>query len=470
MFQHCGLLPDRLVDMGVWVTASLIGAVLDSVGGRGNQMLSLEAIADTFNDAISRAGDGAYDNAPARIAALVGQTAQESAWFRTSTEYGSGQRYAPYIGRTWVQITWEDNYRTFGQWCHDKGLVDTPDYFVRNPATLSEVMWAALGPIWYFGATGILAYADQCSWTAVGGIINRGNAALVPSGNDTRVAACRAAYNHLLANPPAGGGGGVTEPTALQQKLVDFMLGLTGKIKYSQNMATRSQPLETGEGDCSSIIQEVYEQVANLDIGSYTDAQAVRGVSVFDTSVSSYDEAVRRLIPSDVLLFKWPVASGTPYWDHVEMYVGNGQTCGHGGDPLYGPVTKNFKQQWDYATHIIARRYVSTGVETEGEDDFMSNEEAIGYLREIAYSVTRGETNKKTAGDLFGTLEDDQGSALDSLRNIESVLSRLTSTPSVPDTSTETNAPVDTDTATVVIRAQIQAIRTALDTMDSALG
>ena len=104
--------------MGTYVTEGVIGAALDSVGGRGNQVTSLAAIATLFNDAISKYGSGAYDNSPARVAALIGQCAQESAWFRTTTEYSAGSnRYSPYDGRTFIQVTWMDNYKAFGQWC-----------------------------------------------------------------------------------------------------------------------------------------------------------------------------------------------------------------------------------------------------------------------------------------------------------------------------------------------------------------
>jgi hypothetical protein len=63
------------------------------------------------------------------------------------------------------------------------------------------------------------------------------------------------------------------------------------------------------------------------------------------------------LQPGDLVFFNWE--GHNPSWDHVEMYAGNGQTIGHGGDPLYGPVLRDFRQEWGWASEIMARRYLS---------------------------------------------------------------------------------------------------------------
>lgn len=86
---------------------------------------------------------------PKAIAMFLAQMGHESDGFNTTQEYGSGQRYAPYIGRTWVQITWDYNYRQFGQWCAQQGLLDDPEFFIKNPARLADPQWAGVGPAWY---------------------------------------------------------------------------------------------------------------------------------------------------------------------------------------------------------------------------------------------------------------------------------------------------------------------------------
>lgn len=85
-----------------------------------------------------------------RIAMWLAQMGHESAGFFYTEEIAKNGRYAPYIGRTWIQITWDYNYRAFSKWCHERGLVPTPDYFVTNYRALAELKWAGIGPAWYW--------------------------------------------------------------------------------------------------------------------------------------------------------------------------------------------------------------------------------------------------------------------------------------------------------------------------------
>jgi len=86
---------------------------------------------------------------PKEIAIWLANMGHESDGFATTEEYKKDGRYAPYIGRTWVQITWEYNYREFGQWCVQQGFLDDPEFFVRNPVRLADSQWAGIGPAWY---------------------------------------------------------------------------------------------------------------------------------------------------------------------------------------------------------------------------------------------------------------------------------------------------------------------------------
>lgn len=87
---------------------------------------------------------------PKRIAMWLAQCGHESDGFNTTEEYAKNGRYAPYIGRTWIQITWDYNYAAFGQWAHEQGLLDDPNYFVNNPAALADLKWAGIGAAWYW--------------------------------------------------------------------------------------------------------------------------------------------------------------------------------------------------------------------------------------------------------------------------------------------------------------------------------
>jgi putative chitinase len=85
-----------------------------------------------------------------RIAMFIAQTRHESANYDTTEEYAKNGRYAPYIGRTWIQITWQSNYADFGEWCAQQGLISDPNQFVNDPQSLADMKWAGIGAAWYW--------------------------------------------------------------------------------------------------------------------------------------------------------------------------------------------------------------------------------------------------------------------------------------------------------------------------------
>lgn len=85
-----------------------------------------------------------------RIAMWLAQVGHESDSFNATEEYNKNGRYKPYIGRTWIQITWDYNYREFGKWCAERDWVPYPNYFVDFPRELAKQQWAGLGPAWYW--------------------------------------------------------------------------------------------------------------------------------------------------------------------------------------------------------------------------------------------------------------------------------------------------------------------------------
>lgn len=130
------------------ITGAQLTAVLKSVGA-GTGMI---AGADQLAAGANRSMDEAGIKTVAGRAAYLATMAQESAYFRTTTEYGSGQSYAPYIGRTFQQVTWRDNYAAFGQWLRGKGRITDPNYFVYNPSKLSDFAYAWDGGTWFWTA------------------------------------------------------------------------------------------------------------------------------------------------------------------------------------------------------------------------------------------------------------------------------------------------------------------------------
>lgn len=176
-----------------------IEKALKAAGALGGQMISTIDIAELFNDAMIKYGDGQF-NTPAKVAALVSECMMESAYFRTTEEYAKDGRYAPYIGRTFIQITWQKNYLDFGIWCRKHDLVPTDDYFVVQPSRLSDVKFAAIGGVWYFtqvmfDGKPLTAFAENID--QVGKAVNLGNpySAYVPNGHAAR----EAAYVAVLA-------------------------------------------------------------------------------------------------------------------------------------------------------------------------------------------------------------------------------------------------------------------------------
>lgn len=111
-----------------------------------------------------------------RVAAWLAQIGHESGGFKYTEEVAKNGRYAPYIGRTWIQITWESNYRQFSEWCFRNGLVGSPSVFVDDPVSLAELRWAGIGAAWYWvvARTDINELCDRGDFDTVTYRINGG--------------------------------------------------------------------------------------------------------------------------------------------------------------------------------------------------------------------------------------------------------------------------------------------------------
>lgn len=153
------------------LTGAVVREALAAVGAVGKQLRSFDELAAGASAALRQAPSGLT---AAGAAAFLATCAVESAWFRTTVEYGSGQRYAPYVGRTFVQLTWEANYHGFGRWCHGRGLVADPLVFVRDPVQLGAYQFAWLGPVFYFETTRLWEWANAGDFRRVSQAVNGG--------------------------------------------------------------------------------------------------------------------------------------------------------------------------------------------------------------------------------------------------------------------------------------------------------
>lgn len=181
------------------VTGAMFKAALSKMGAYGKQIDTMDNLAASLNTALKQAPKLTRKG----IASFMATMMQESAWFRTRTEYGTAtKRYDPYRGRTFEQLTWKANYASFGAWCKAQGLVDSADYFVANPTKLSDEQWQWLGGIWYFTARKLWDYANAGNHLAVQRAVNLGSATTTktPSGWPTR----KKAYNACLSAIKAG--------------------------------------------------------------------------------------------------------------------------------------------------------------------------------------------------------------------------------------------------------------------------
>lgn len=117
-------------------------------------------------------------------------------------------------------------------------------------------------------------------------------------------------------------------------KVRDYVISREGKNQYTQS--SNRTKVDSGYSDCSSLQQRAYQKV-DMEIGSYTGAQIVKG-SWVQLGDQYPDES--KLLPGDELFFATNYNNGRPYnVGHIEMYVGNGQVSGHGYD--IGPTRKD---------------------------------------------------------------------------------------------------------------------------------
>ena len=150
-------------------------------------------------------------------------------------------------------------------------------------------------------------------------------------------------------------GGGSETGSAAQNAICDLYRSWLNKFAYSQG-AGRLDPISSGYGDCSSTVWFAYQQVASIDVGTWTGAMAGKGTKIA-SGYSGDNLPIEDMQPADLVLIMWNGYNGS--FDHVELYMGNNELWGHGG-PDYGPnqTTTNARNYPRYMYYWEVRRYL----------------------------------------------------------------------------------------------------------------
>lgn len=150
-------------------------------------------------------------------------------------------------------------------------------------------------------------------------------------------------------------GGGSDSGSEAQNAICELYRSWLDRFAYSQG-AGRLDPISSGYGDCSSTVWFAYQQVAGIDVGTWTGAMAGKGTKIA-SGYSGDNLPIEDMEPADLVLIMWNGWNGS--FDHVELYMGNNELWGHGG-PDYGPdqTTTDARNYPRYMYYWEVRRYL----------------------------------------------------------------------------------------------------------------
>ena len=150
-------------------------------------------------------------------------------------------------------------------------------------------------------------------------------------------------------------GGGSESGSEAQNAICELYRSWLDRFAYSQG-AGRLNPISSGYGDCSSTVWFAYQQVAGIDVGTWTGAMAGKGTKIA-SGYSGDNLPIEDMEPADLVLIMWNGWNSS--FDHVELYMGNNELWGHGG-PDYGPdqTTTDARNYPRYMYYWEVRRYL----------------------------------------------------------------------------------------------------------------
>lgn len=163
-------------------------------------------------------------------------------------------------------------------------------------------------------------------------------------------------YNANGTDIGGGNEGGDSESgSEAQNAICELYRSWLDRFAYSQG-AGRLDPISSGYGDCSSTVWFAYQQVAGIDVGTWTGAMAGKGTKIA-SGYSGDNLPIEDMEPADLVLIMWNGRNSS--FDHVELYMGNNELWGHGG-PDYGPdqTTTDARNYPRYMYYWEVRRYL----------------------------------------------------------------------------------------------------------------
>lgn len=163
-------------------TAKAIKAALASIPGAssGRRPFTYSKMGRDANALFGRLGIHTLEGK----AVVIAQTMVESNYYRSTREikarpgtdlYRNQQRYAPYYGAGFIQVTFRAGYAAFGQWAKREGLIKDANYFVKHPDKLGDKKWAWLTVEYYFDTNGLVGRANRGENRRVGMAIHAGD-------------------------------------------------------------------------------------------------------------------------------------------------------------------------------------------------------------------------------------------------------------------------------------------------------
>lgn len=155
-------------------------------------------------------------------------------------------------------------------------------------------------------------------------------------------------------NPGGNTGGGSATGTEAQMQIRQWMLDHLQAFAYSQG-AGRLSPETSGYTDCSGLCWYAYQKITGVNVGTWTGDMLNYGTVVAQGS-GSVALPIDEMQVADLVLVMHRSYNST--YDHVEMYIGDNQLCGHGG-PGAGPTVKNDAQAYCATQYYwMVRRYL----------------------------------------------------------------------------------------------------------------